>query len=503
MADSLSPDEGKLISDLQARLAGHVARNREALQYYESDHKPSHYGISVPPQMQNLKIHIGWSAKVCDVNNARLDFEGWASPTDANPFGLQDIYADNDVRVLAHQAHLDALIFGTSFVVVGTGAEGEPDPLITVHSPLAMTANYSLRTRRLTSALSYYEDPQNNEVTATLYLPDQTITLAAEKSAPFQVVGRDVHKLGRVPVVLLANRARSNRPFGRSEITKSIRSSQDGGVRASINMAVNSEFFAAPQRYALGASEESFLNADGTPKGQWQLIQGRLLALSGESDEQNPAVGQFPQASPTPYIDVINQLARQVASDADLPVRYFDENRNAPTSADAIRADESALVARAERKQVEFSPAWRQVAELALLVRDRSVPDEFRNVRPLWASPATPTRAASTDAALKLVQSGIAPKDSDVILEMLDMSEFDRERVRVAAAKATVAASDEANSLKAKFDALGVAIRSGVSPESAAALLGLGDIKFTGAMPVTLRLPEAEAAGLEDVNGGA
>lgn len=442
MAEPLAPSEAALVQDLRTRLALCVAANQTALRYYEGDHKPSHYGISVPPQMQNLDVRIGWAAKVVDVNNARLSLQGWSSASSVNPFELQDVFRENNVEVLAHQAHLDALVFGTAFVVVGTGADGEPDPLITVHSPLAMTANYSLRTRRLTSALSYYEDEQNQETTATLYLPNETITLAADKSHTLAVIDRDRHGLGRVPVVLLANRARSNRPFGRSEITKSIRSSQDGGVRSSINMSVNSEFFAAPQRYVLGASEEAFAG-----QSQWQLIQGRLLALTGDGDGNTPTVGQFPQSSPEPYINVINQLARQVASDADLPVRYFDENRNAPTSADAIRADESALVARAERKIVEFSPAWRQVAELALLVRDGEVPDGFKDVRPVWASPATPTKAASTDAAVKLVAAEIIPPDSDVVYEMLDLSEFDRERVRRDAAKAKKERQEQADKI--------------------------------------------------------
>ena len=41
--------------------------------------------------------------------------------------------------------------------------------------------------------------------------------------------------------------------------------------------------------------------------------------------------------------------------------------------------------------------------------------------------------------------------------------------------------------MKTAFDALGVAIRSGVSPQIAAAKLGLDGIDFTGMVPVSLR----------------
>lgn len=52
--------------------------------------------------------------------------------------------------------------------------------------------------------------------------------------------------------------------------------------------------------------------------------------------------------------------------------------------------------------------------------------------------------------------------------------------------------------MKKKFDALGVAIRAGVDPDNAASQLGLQGVRFTGAVPVSLRLPEAEADKVED-----
>jgi hypothetical protein len=54
----------------------------------------------------------------------------------------------------------------------------------------------------------------------------------------------------------------------------------------------------------------------------------------------------------------------------------------------------------------------------------------------------------------------------------------------------------DAQDLKAKYDALGVAVRAGVDPQDAATQLGL-NVRFTGAVPVSLRLPEQDAAALE------
>lgn len=52
--------------------------------------------------------------------------------------------------------------------------------------------------------------------------------------------------------------------------------------------------------------------------------------------------------------------------------------------------------------------------------------------------------------------------------------------------------------LKQRMDALGVAVRAGVDPETAARVVGLPEVAFTGAVPVSLRLPEAEATRLEE-----
>jgi len=51
---------------------------------------------------------------------------------------------------------------------------------------------------------------------------------------------------------------------------------------------------------------------------------------------------------------------------------------------------------------------------------------------------------------------------------------------------------------KEAFDALGVAVRAGVDPQSALDVLGMPGVKLTGAVPVSLRLPEAATSTLEE-----
>ena len=48
-----------------------------------------------------------------------------------------------------------------------------------------------------------------------------------------------------------------------------------------------------------------------------------------------------------------------------------------------------------------------------------------------WRNPATPSRAAAADAAVKLVGANILPADSDVTYDMLDLSDRQRQTLRM------------------------------------------------------------------------
>lgn len=100
---------------------------------------------------------------------------------------------------------------------------------------------------------------------------------------------------------------------------------------------------------------------------------------------------------------------------------------------------------------------------------------------------ATPEQVAQEDADAAASQLAAA-----ALLAQVSPTSSDN------GAAAMAAAPDDAATLKAKFDALGVAVRAGVDPADAAARLGLGGISFTGVVPVSLRLPEVDAGGLED-----
>jgi len=422
--------ESVLISRLLDRLTFVANANREAEQFYEGSHVARQFGISIPPSMQNLQTVAGWAGTVVDVLEERLDWLGWTS--DGDDFGLGGVYSANALDVDSGMAHIDSFIFGLSFVAVGSGVDGEPSPLVTPHSPKTMTGAWDRRTRRLSSAIAVVEEG-GDVVEVTLYLPDSTSRFERRNGMWF-AVERDDHRLGRVPVVMVPNRVRGSRDIGRSEITKAVRYYTEAAARTLMGLEVNREFYNAPQRIGLNIDESMFQDQNGNSVSPWSAIMGRVWNVppNDDPDAPQPDVKQFSPSSPAPYIDQVKGYATLLAAEAGIPTAYLGFQTDNPASADAIRAGEARLVKRAERRQTVFGRAWIEVGRLALLVRDGIVPDTFdSSVSAKWRDAATPTRAAASDEATKLIGSGVLPPDSSVTYDRVGLSPAEQRQVAV------------------------------------------------------------------------
>ncbi|MDQ0791970.1 phage portal protein [Streptomyces sp. B1I3] len=432
----LSDDELALIQMLRADMM----RDRYALllrdAYFNGEQLVRDLGISIPPQLKGLHTIIGWPRVGVESLEERIDLEAvrWADGSDS--VELDEIVEANDLIEESSLAHTDALIYGREYLSVGSGDCGDDcPPLITVESPLDMTLLWDARLRMGTAALrecaadSYIESGPEERM-LVLYTPDQTITCLPSSSGGWEVIDRDMHQLGVVPVIRMANRQRTADRVGRSEITPEVMSITDAACRRLMGIEVAAEFFGAPQRYLLGVSESAFQDADGTAKSAWETYIGRMLALERDEDGNVPEVGQFSAHDPTGMTKIVDLYARIMSAQFGLPPHMLGYTTDNPASADAIRSTEAKLVKRSERRIRRFGSAWQQAMRLALWVRDGEPPEKTRRIETVFRNPATPTVAAQTDATVKLVQAGIIPADSDVALEMAGLTEGQRQRVR-------------------------------------------------------------------------
>lgn len=422
------------VTALLTKLSSYAYENARKARYYDGTYRLKDLGISLPPNMRGIESVIGWPAAAVDVLEERLDFEGWSDEA------LADVYMSNDLDVRSSMAHADALIFGTSYITVTTGFDDEPDVVVSVASPREMVAERD-RFNRVTRAAQFLTDEDEKLVGAVLFEPDRTSWL--ELVGNRWVVSReDVHNLGRVPVVQLINRPRASKTGGRSEITPAVMGYTDSALRTLVGAEVAREFYAVPQRYMMGAPESFFLDENGNPRGAWDAMMGKILAVEADEDGNTPTVGAFAANSMSPFFEQIRNLAQLLASETAIPQNYLGFDTTNPASADAIRMAENRLVKRAERRQSMFGKAWTEVARLVLMVRDGRrfadlTPDELA-IRALWRDAATPTKSAAVDQVVKLNSIGVP--FGEFTMKYLGLSSTDKDQLRKDLAKSTTGA---------------------------------------------------------------
>lgn len=421
LVSGLSDDEAKWIDALEYQLAHANSANVEAHAYYEAKHKLDFPGVTIPQEVAaKVAPVVGAPGTVVDVLDERLEFFGWDDLSPGVGHGLQEIYDANELDAEAPMAHLDALIYGTAFARVGAG---ETDvPLVTLHSPMTTTGMRDPATRRLSAAWTVLEVEDGQTSRGVLDLPDVSITVERRQQG-WKATGFDEHGLGRVPVVQFANRPRTSRRGGRSEITRAIRSLTEDMMRAMLGMNVNTMFYSIPQLMILGRGPDAFKDRAGNPVPGWKILAGHALAINKDDQGDTPKIHQLSVASPAPFIEQLREFRLQIASEAGLPAEYMGIQTANTSSADAIRMAESRLVKRTERRQSGFGRSWMEVARLALLVREGAIPDGFDvDVAADWMPAATPTRAASADEAAKLIGAGVFGPRSEIVRKRLSLS---------------------------------------------------------------------------------
>jgi hypothetical protein len=216
------------------------------------------------------------------------------------------------------------------------------------------------------------------------------------------------HRLGIVPVVPLYNRERLSDRQGTSEITPEIRSFTDAAARTVMNMQAAAELMAVPQRVFFGVRPEEIAGS-GSEREVLDAYLARFLAF-----EDDTAKGmQFSAADLRNFTEVLDQLAKHVASYTGLPPQYLSFQSDNPASAEAIKSSESRLVKKCERKARMFGGAWEEVMRLGKLVLGDEVSTDMQRLETMWRDPSTPTYASKADAVTKLFAAGqgVIPKE--------------------------------------------------------------------------------------------
>ena len=428
---ALSDDENQLARSLFAELYARSSRNILRSKYYDSKQTVEHLGIAIPRQLESIETVIGWPQKSVDDLEQRTDLEGFVIPGASwSDFGLDKVWDENRLELEASQAHTSAFKYAVTFVAILAGAEGEPDVLVRPLSATSTTALWDANRRRVASALTVTGHDDGRVSEFIMYTDTDVVTCSREGSK--WTVERQPHTLGRAPIAVLPFKPSLENPFGKSRITRAVMSITDRAIRSLLRMEVSAEFYSSPQRYVLGADESAFQGPNGEPRTGWEVSLSKLLAISANDDtDKNPTVGQFPQMTMQPHMDMVRADAALFAGETGIPVGSLGIIHDNPASEAAMQTAYLPLVKTAERASIPFGMGWVDAMKMAVQVRDGlSEPDPgMAMMRAKFRNPATSTRTEASNATVQFVSAFPQYSQSEVALEMFGLDRTDIERL--------------------------------------------------------------------------
>lgn len=405
-----------LLNDLLQRLDAPAARYADLDRYYTGTQP---LAFLSPEAKQALGNRFGVMAS----NLPRLAVTALAERLRITGFsGDPELWAEwvrNDLDQTSGVAHREALLLGDSYAIVWADQFGRPK--VTVESAKQVAVLTDPGSREVYAAIKRWEDPNTNTTHAVMYLRDMIIRLKAEQrgavAAGFTTVDEIANPIGLVPVVNLRNTDRIIGDWGVSEVDD-LRPLVDALNKSLADMMVTSEYVGRPRRWATGIelTEEPVLDDNGNPVLEYgepatreinPIPEGHRAMISENPDAK---FGQLAAADLAGYEASVRVILGQVMAVSTLPAHYVGVFSDNPASADALRAAEASLTARAEARQATFGRSWEQVARLMIAIRDGRDPQLVDNIRVQWADAATRSVAQEADAVVKLYQAGLLPQ---------------------------------------------------------------------------------------------
>jgi len=484
--------------------------NLERLERYYDGRVPLAYATSRFRQefgTMLAAINDNWCQVPIGAVDERLNLDSFRVGTDEDATKRAlEIWAENAMELDAQIAHTEALKLGECHAIVWPSSVQGAAPVITIESPehVIVELDPENRSKRL-AAVKAWRDEELGQC-ATVYLPDGIYKLRRGRKGwePRQIEGEEYpveNPWKVVPVVPVANRP------GLSDDSVSdienILSKQDMVNKLWADMIIAAEYSAFRQRWATGVDIPKESGTDATDQDFMAAVD-RLWSTAAADAK----FGEFDQTDLSVYVGAIEKLVQHIASQTATPQHYFVSTEQ-PPSAESLRAAEAPLVAKVRRKQRIFGAAWAEIMRLAL---EMDKVTYTGRVSVVWADPETRTESEHIDAVTKMKSLDLP---TEMLWEMAGLSTADITRAKAMRALDAVTAAmsapgvgssaspmqpaDTPEEIRAMADAMGVLIRAGASPESAAARVGLSGLTFTGAIPTSLRPPADQATQLEQV----
>lgn len=528
----LTPAEQAALAQLVDLWRVKQPRNRLRQAYLDGVVRPDNLNISVPDDMvDQLGAVIGWPRKVVFGLSDLLIWDGVTSSTGSdNPFEIDDLLASTGFELEIAQTIPSSLTHSVAFLTLRKGVEaaGEPPVIIQGHSADWAAGLWDRVRRRLSYGLTIDDiDDAGRPTRFTLYTADSTYVVEVNAASAWRIIHAELHGMGAPMMEALPFEPSLDRPLGRSRISRDVMSITQRAMRTVLREELATELFTAPGILLSGVDSDLI---DDLRSWDWKL--GTIKTISSGEEPEGPKITVLPQQSAQPFTEQMRALATELSGVSSLPVSSLGVIQDNPSSAEALYAAKEELVIKAKNAQRVFDAALNRVYAHAVMMRDGldEMTPELRSLATRWGDPAHPSIVSQSDAIVKQISALPWLAESPVVLEELGYSGSqiarlmsDKRRAEASALLDRLSAQEpvdtaaeseasvpveqaapasrgglDTSHAKEAFDALGVAVRAGVDPQSALEVLGMPGVKLTGAVPVSLRLPEADSKALEE-----
>ena len=498
------------------------ARNALRTKYYNAHERVKNLGIAVPDKLAN-RFHacVGWPAKAVKTLADLSVFDGFAYPNGEDTHGVDQIMDLNRFDLITPETIVNAYTHSCAFLTVFQDPDDGERVRVVPRPATWSAAIWDFMRNRIKAALTITDiDEYGNATDMNVWLPHMVYQCSRVNGA---------WKASACPndwpyptVVPVCYDPQAERPFGRSRITRPLMALTDAAIRTMLRMEVGAEFYAAPSLWFLGLDPDAFTD-------KWSSLVNSINAVSRDENDEVPTLQQVQQMTMQPHSDMLRTIALMVSSETSIPVNDLGITMDNPASAEAMMAAERKLSREADRQNHLFSYALEEVIRMVVCLQEHidpeAMPESLTGIRCQWKPTQEISLGARADAFSKIagvseafarsetgwryagfdhddiadIMSTIRSQNARDVLDRLvgnagNAQQQDSEPQKTDSSEPVNVGKSAggADVLKAKFDALGVAIRAGVEPSNAASLLGLDGVRFTGLQPVSLRDPNSE-----------
>lgn len=398
---NLSGEETALFNLLLATWGRHLNSNIRNEAYYRGKVKPVSADPQMPDALRHLDIVSGWGGKCVDVLASRSVLTGFGGDDSA---GLESALGGIDMTTLYDQAVTSELIDSCSFLTVSRGRNGEPDALVSAHSALDAAAIWDERKKRIKAGICVIDIDENEageRVPSWVNMYTDEYTYSCRREGEAWTAEKVPNPLGRPLMEPLRYRPTLTQPFGRSRITRTVRSLIDRAMCVAARTEITATFYTWPMRYLLGVDKKT---AETMAKRKVEMYADSMLLVTPNKNGDTPQLGQLSQMTMQPHLDHLEMLGKQFASEACIPLDEIGIVFDNPSSADALYAAQQRLVVEAEHVNRMNGDALATVARMALAAAspDPAGTFETADVVPVFADVLRPSKAARADFAIKV-----------------------------------------------------------------------------------------------------